>query len=319
MSAALLAGALFGPAPGVWAAEYPSRSIRLLIPTPAGGGTDILARVATEGISKHLGQPVIIENRGGASGMIAAELVATAPPDGYTMLMTYSGVLTVNQSVFKKMAYDPIRDFAPVAAVADVPNILIVNPAVPANTVAELIALARAQPGKLNFASSGNGTSIFLAMELLRQKAGLNMVHILYKGGAPAMADVIAGQVQLMFNNLVEALPQIKAGKVRALGIATASRSPLVPDIPTVAESGLPGYESRLWYGIVAPVNTPAAAGTRMNDAVRATLQAPEVRSRLSAMGADPIPMSPAEFGSLIKRDAELWGRVVREAGIKPD
>ena len=291
----------------------------MVIPAPAGGGTDILGRLVAEGIHKQLGQPVIIDNRGGASGMIAAEQVAAAPPDGYTLLMTYSGVLTVNQSVFKAIKYDPIRDFAPVAVFADVPNILIVNPSVRANSVAELISLARAQPGKLNFASSGNGTSIYLAMELLKQMAGIDIVHVAYKGGAPAMTDVIGGQVQMMFQNLVEALPMIKSGKVRALGIATAKRSPLVPDIPTVAESGLPGYESTLWYGVVAPAGTPAAITNKLNDAVRRMQQQPEMKGRLSALGADAVVMSAAEFGALIKRDAALWGGVVRKAGIKPD
>ena len=307
-----------------WVAEapaqtYPNKVIRLVVPVPAGGGTDILGRMVAEGVSKRLGQPVIVDNRTGASGMIGTELVQKAAADGYTMLMAYSAVLTVNHALFKKIAYDPIKDFVPVAIFADVPNILVVHPSVPANSVAELIELAKSQPGKLNHASSGNGVMNHLSMELFKQMAGIDMLHVPYNGGAPAMIDLMGGRVQLMFNNLVEVLPHIKSGKLRALAIATARRSPVLPDLPTVAESGLPGYETSLWYGVVAPAGTPAAIVNMVNNAVRQTQQMPEIKARLAAMGAEPVSLTPDEFGVLIKSEADKWGRVVRAAGIVAD
>jgi tripartite-type tricarboxylate transporter receptor subunit TctC len=312
------AAALFCWVADVPAQTYPNKVIRLVVPVPAGGGTDILGRMLAEGVSKQLGQPVIIDNRGGASGMIGADLVLKAPADGYTLFMVYSAVLTVNHALFKKISYDPIKDFVPVAIFADVPNILIVHPSVPANSVAELIELAKAQPGKLNYASSGNGVMNHLSMELFKQMAGIDMLHVPYTGGAPAMIGLMGGQVQLMFNNLVEVLPHIKSGKVRALAIATAKRSPVLPDLPTVAESGVPGYETSLWYGVVAAAGTPAAIVNKLNDAIRQTQQMPEIKARLAAMGAEPVSLTPAEFGALIKREVEKWGRVVRTAGIVP-
>lgn len=300
------------------AQDYPARPIRLVVPAAAGGGTDILGRMVAEGITKHLGQPVIVDFRAGASGMIGADAVLAAPADGYTLLMTYASMLTINHAIFKKISYDPVKDFVPVAYFVDVPNALIVHPSVKANNVAELIALIKSQPGKFNYASSGTATSTHLAMERFAQMAGLQITHVPYKGGGPAMIDLMGGVVQIYFNNLVEVLPQVKAGRVRMLALATPKRSSVVPTVPTVAESGLPGYESTLWYGIVATAGTPAAVIGKLNEAVRLTQQNPEVKARLVTMGADTAYFTPAEFGALIRREVELWGRVVRDAGIAP-
>jgi tripartite-type tricarboxylate transporter receptor subunit TctC len=299
------------------AQTYPNKAIRLVVPVPAGGGTDILGRMVAEGLAKQLGQPVIVDNRGGASGMIGADAVLKAPADGYTLLMVYSAVLTVNQSLFKKITYDPIKDFVPVAIFADVPLALLVHPSVRANSAAELIELAKAQPGILNYAAN-NGTMNHLSTELFKQMAGINMVLVPYSGDAPALIDLIGGRVQLMFINLVSSLPHVKAGKLRALAIATAKRSPVLPDLPTVAESGLPGYETTLWYGVVAAAGTPAAIVNKLNDAIRQVQKMPEIKARLATMGADPVYLTPAELGALIKRDADKWGSVVRAAGIEP-
>jgi tripartite-type tricarboxylate transporter receptor subunit TctC len=299
------------------AQAYPNKAIRLVVPVPAGGGTDILGRMVAEGLAKQLGQPVIVDNRGGASGMIGADAVLKAPADGYTLLMVYSAVLTVNQSLFKKITYDPIKDFVRVAIFADVPLALLVHPSVRANSAAELIELAKAQPGILNYAAN-NGTMNHLSTELFKQMAGINMVLVPYSGDAPALIDLIGGRVQLMFINLVSSLPHVKAGKLRALAIATAKRSPVLPGLPTVAESGLPGYETTLWYGVVAAAGTPAAIVNKLNDAIRQVQQMPEIKARLATMGADPVYLTPAELGALIKRDADKWGSVVRAAGIEP-
>ncbi|MBI4189489.1 MAG: tripartite tricarboxylate transporter substrate binding protein [Betaproteobacteria bacterium] len=303
----------------VSAQDYPSKPIRLIVPAPAGGGTDILARVLGEGLAKQWGQTVVVDNRGGASGMIAGEAAARSAPDGYTLFVVYSGILTVNPSMFKNIPYNAIKDFAPVALIADVPNILIVHPSLPATSVRELIKMAKSKPGQLTYASSGNGVSNHLAMELFKMMAGLNMVHVPYKGGAPAMQDLLGGHVQLMFNNLVEALAQVKAGRLRALAVATAARSPAVPELPTVAESGVPGYEISLWYGVVAPAGTPQAIVDKLNDVVRQMNQTPGVKARLAQLGADPIDYRPVEFSAKIKREMEKWGKVIKEAGIRAE
>ena len=317
LAAAAAAGLVLGLAGGASAQDYPNRAIKMVVPAPPGGGTDILGRIVAGGISSALGQPVVVDNRGGASGMIAADAVLKAPADGYTLFMVYSGVLTVNHALFPKISYDPFKDFVPVANFAQVPNVLIVHPSVPVKSVSELIKLAKGNPGKLNYASSGNGVSNHLSMELFKQMADIKMVHVPYKGGAPAMTDLLGGQVQLMFNNLVEVTPHVKAGRVRALAVATADRTPAMPELPTVAESGLPGYETSLWYGVVAAAGIPPAIVSRLNEAIRNLQKQPDVKARLASMGAEPVSMTPAEFGAMIKREGEKWGRVVREAGIK--
>lgn len=303
-----------------WAQDYPNKSIRIIVPAAAGGGTDVMARIVADGLTKLLGQSAVVENRAGASGMIGADAVLAAPTDGYTLLMTYTSLMAITPVLFKKeVKYDPLKDFVPVAYFVGVSDALIVNPSVQANSVAELIQLIKAQPGKFNYASSGNGTIQHLAMErFMRMAGGLKMVHVPYKGGGPATIDLMAGVVKLSFNNLVEVIPQAKAGRVRILAVASSERSALMPDVPTVAESGLPGFQSTLWYGVIAAAGTPAAVVTRLNEAVRQIQQMPEVKARLTALGAQLTYYTPAEFGAFIKSQVESYGRAVREVGLQP-
>jgi tripartite-type tricarboxylate transporter receptor subunit TctC len=302
----------------VFAQAWPVKPIRLIVPGPAGGGTDILGRMVAEGLSRQLGQAVIVDNRGGGAGMIGTEVVAKAPADGHTLLMAYAGVLTVNPALFKVMPYDPIKDFAPVAMFARVPAVLVVHPSLPVKSIADLVRLARSKPRALDYASSGNGTSGHLCLELLKQVANIDIVHIPYKGGAPAMADVLGGQVPIICNNLVEILPQVKAGRMRALGISALARSSLLPDVPAIAET-YPGFEADTWFGVIAPAGTPAPIVDRLNESVRQIKETPAVKSRLLQMGAEAIELSPAEFGALIRKEMEKWGRVVASAGIRPE
>jgi tripartite-type tricarboxylate transporter receptor subunit TctC len=300
------------------AQPYPAKIIRMIVPGPAGGGTDIIARIVAEGLSRQYGQTVVVDNRGGGAGMIGTDAVAKSPPDGYTLLMAYAGVLTVNPALFKTMSYDPIRDFAPVAMVAQVPAVLVVHPSLPVHSVAELVKLAKAKPRALNYASSGNGTSGHLCLELLKQMGGVDIVHIPYKGGAPAMADVLGGQVPVICNNLVEVLPHVNAGKLRALGISAASRSPLLPNVPAIAET-YPGFEADTWFGVVAPAGTPAAIIDKLAGSIRQIKETPLVKTRLAQMGANAIDYTPAEFAAMIRREMEKWSKVVTRAGIKPE
>ena len=308
-----------GILPAIASAQaWPAKPIRMVVPGPAGGATDIFARLISDGLSRQYAQTVIVDNRGGGAGMIGSEAVAKAPADGYTLLMAYAGVMTVNPALFKVMPYDPVRDFAPVAMVARVPAVLVVHPSLPVKSIAELIRLAKSKPRALNYASSGNGTSGHLCLELLKQVGGVDIVHIPYKGGAPAMADVLGGQVPIICNNLVEILPQVNAGRMRAIGISALKRSSLLPDVPAIAET-YPGFEADTWFGVVAPAGTPATIVGRLNESVRQIKETPAVKARLSQMGADAIELSPAEFGSLILREMEKWGRVVAGAGIRPE
>ena len=318
-SAAAAALALTLSIPAVALAQaWPAKPIRMIVPGPAGGGTDILGRMVAEGLSRQFGQAVIVDNRGGGAGMIGTEVVAKAPADGYTLLMAYAGVLTVNPALFKVMPYDPIKDFAPVAMFARVPAVLVVHPSLPVKSIDDLVRLARAKPRALNYASSGNGTSGHLCLELLKQVANVDIVHIPYKGGAPAMADVLGGQVPIICNNLVEILPQVKAGRMRALGISALARSSLLPDVPAIAET-YAGFEADTWFGVIAPAGTPAPIVERLNESVRQMKETPAVKSRLLQMGAEAIDLSPAEFAALIRKEMEKWGRVVAGAGIRPE
>ncbi len=246
-------------------------------------------------------------------------MAARSAPDGYTLLQVYSGLLTINPHLIAKMPYDPIKDFDPVAMFVQVPNILVVHPSVPANSVQELIALAKAKPGQLNFASSGVGVVNYMCMELFKTMTGINFVHIPYKGGAPATVDLLGGQVQVMFNNLVELAPHIKAGKLRALAVATPKRIAALPDLPTVAEAGVPGYEVILWYGMVAPAGTPKAIINKLNTEIAKIQKMPDVLERLNRIGAEPIANTPEEMGASIKAEMEIWAKVIKEAGLKPE
>ena len=306
-----------GPSQGA-AAGYPARPIRLVVPSAPGGGTDIVGRVLAQKLSELLGQSLVVDNRPGAGTIIGTELVAKAAPDGYTLLMGLSA-LAVDPSIYAKLPYDALKDFAPVSLVASVPNVLTVHPSVPAASVAELIALAKARPGRLNYGSGGVGTSPHLAAEMFRMMTGVEWLHVPYKGVGPAVVGLLAGQVDLMFATLPSAIQHIRAGKLRALGVTTATRSPALPDVPTIAEAGLPGYEATQWYGVLAPSGTPRSIVDRLSRDIARALQAPETKERLTVEGATPIGNTPDEFAAHLRRETEKWAGVVKTAGLKPE
>ena len=306
-------------AAGSCAQAYPAKPIRLVVPFPPGGATDILARAAAQKLTDAWGQPVVVDNRPGAGGNIGSELVAKAAPDGYTLEMGTVGTHAINASLYAKMPYDHVKDFAPVILVASVPNVLEVNPGVPAKSVAELISYAKANPGKLNFASSGSGTSIHLSGELFKVMAGVDMTHVPYKGSSPALQDLLGGQVQVMFDNVPPSLPQIRAGKLRALAVTSATRSPALRDVPTIAESGLPGYEASSWFGVLAPAGTPPAIIAKLNAEIGAWLATPEAKEKMLALGANAAGGSPEDFAKHIAVETAKWQKVVRASGAKVD
>ncbi len=297
---------------------YPGRPMRMIVAYPPGGGTDIVGRLMAQKLTETLGQNVVVDNRGGATGNIGTELAARSPADGYTLLMGNVAPNAINVSLFQKLPYDPIKDFAPVSLVAITPNILVVNPAVPVKTVKDLIALARAKPGTLNFPSAGVGSSSHLAGELLKILAKVDMVHIPYKGGGPALIDTISGQVQIMFATMPAAMPHVKSGKLRPVAVTTDKRSQAMPDLPTIAES-VKGYEASTWYGLLAPARTPAAIVARLHKETVQILNAGDARERLMAQGFEPVGGTPSEFAGYIKSEIGKWGKVIREAGIKPE
>ncbi len=314
------AGALVAiVATGAWAQAYPVRPIRIVVPFPAGGTTDVLARAVAQKLTEALGQPTVVDNRPGAGGNIGAELVAKSPPDGYTLLMGTVGTHAINPSLYPKMPYDHVRDFAPVILVAGVPNVLVINPALPINSVQELIAYGKANPGKLNFASSGNGTSIHLSGELFKTMAGVQMAHIPYKGSAPALQDLVGGQVQLMFDNLPSSLALIKAGKLKALAVTSKERAAALPDVPTLAESGLPGFEASSWFGLLAPAGTPQPVIAKLNAEVAKWLASPEAKEKLLAQGAIAAGGTPEDFARHIAAETAKWQKVVKDSGAKID
>lgn len=298
------------------AQSYPTRPIRILVGFTPGGTTDVVARVIAQKMSEQLKQSVLIDNRPGAGANIAAELAAKAPPDGYTILCVNPG-LAISATLYAKLGYNALRDLAPVARVADSSHLLIVHPSLPARSVNELIALARARPGQLNFSSSGVGNADHFAGELFNSLAGVKIIHVPYKGGAQAAQDTVTGQVSMYFSGILVGLPLAKAGKVRALAVATAKRSPLAPDIPTIAEAGLPGYEMTLWNAIFAPAATPKDIITRLNTEIVKVLQSAEVRQRLAELGAAPGGGTPEDLGAYFKREVEKFGKIVHSLGIK--
>jgi tripartite-type tricarboxylate transporter receptor subunit TctC len=315
LGASLLALAAFAFAQAPVA--YPTKSIRLVVPFPAGGATDILAREVAKHLTETWGQSVVVDNRPGAAGNIGSELVAKSAPDGYTLEMGTVGTHAINASLYSKMPYDHVKDFVPVILVAGVPNVLVVNPSVPVNSVQELIAYGKANPGKLNFASSGSGTSIHLSGELFKVMTGVQMTHVPYKGSAPALQDLIGGQVQLMFDNLPPSLPQIKAGKLRALAVTSAARAPALPDVPTVAETGLPGFEASSWFGVLAPAGTPPAIVTKLNAEIAKWLTSAEAKEKLVSVGANIAGGTPDDFARHIAAETAKWAKVVKESGAK--
>lgn len=300
-------------------AEYPNKPIKLVVPVATGGLTDILARMLAQRLQERLGQPVVVDNKPGGGGIVAMNFTAKAPADGYTLVMGYPGALVVNQSLYKSMPYDAVKDLAPVSGVAAWPLVLITNPSVPAKSVQELVALLKSQPGKLSYASGGNTTTGHLAMELFRSQTGTHMVHIPYRGAGPAMTDLIGGQVGFSFDSLALAAPQVQTGKIRVLGISTAKRSPLAPDIPTLAESGLPNFEVTGWYGIVAPAGTPKPIIDKLSREFVAIVNEPAMRDQLAAKGIEPMPMDTAQFTRFLQDETKKWHKVVIEAGIKVD
>ena len=298
---------------------YPAKAIRMVVPFPPGGTTDILARVAGQKITEATGQTVIVDNRAGAGGNIGTEMVAKAPPDGYTLLADPGSTLTINPSLFSKLPFDTLKDFAPVTIIAAVPNLLVVHPSLPVRNVKELIALAKARPGQLNYASTGAGQSTHLSMELFKFAAGIDMTHIPYKGSSPALVDLLAGQVPLMFDNMPSSLPHVQANKLRALAVSTLKRSPALPALPTVAESGLPGFEVSVWFGVLAPAGTPRDIVTRLNSIIVKALASADTRERLAGQGAEPIGNTPEEFTAQMQRDLVKWAQVVKNANIRLD
>jgi len=306
--------------PGAWAQDYPSKPIRWLIPFAAGGPTDVLARAVAPKLAESLGVPVLVENRPGAGGGLAMESLARASADGYTIAMGHSGTQAINPHIYAKLGYDPRKDFANITPLVSYVNVLVVHPSVPARTVAELVTWAKAKPGGATYASGGNGATNHLSGELFRLVAGVPLVHLPYKGSAPALVDVMGGQADFMFDILVTSLPQIRAGKVRALAVTSSRRSEYAPDIPTMKESGLSGYAdagSELYFGAFAPAGTPKAVVDRLNAELVKAMQAPEVRERMRVQAYSPWTLTPEAFDAFVKADYDKWGRIVRDAGIQ--
>jgi tripartite-type tricarboxylate transporter receptor subunit TctC len=300
-----------------WAQVYPTRPVRIIVGFAAGGPADIVARLIAQWLSEQLGQPIVVENRTGAGGNIGTELVVRAPPDGYTLLMALS-VNAINAAIYDNLSFNFIRDTAPVASIASIPLVMDVNSSVPAKTVPEFIAYAKANPGKINMASAGNGTPHHVAGELFKMMAGVDMVHVPYRGEALALSDLISGQVQLLFGTMLASLGYIRAGKLRALAVTTATRSDALPDVPTVGEF-LPGFEARGWYGIVVTKATPTQIVEKLNKEINAALADPNMKKRLTDLGCAVFSGSPADFGKFIADETEKWGKVVRAANIKAD
>jgi tripartite-type tricarboxylate transporter receptor subunit TctC len=299
------------------AQSYPARPVRLLVPSTPGGSVDTLARTIATRLTERWGQQVVVDNRAGAGGVIAAETTAKAPADGYTLLMCTIASCATNVSLHRNLSYNPVRDFAPVTLVATQNLMLLVHPSIPAQSVKELTALAKASPGKYSFASAGTGTGGHLSGELYKLLAGIDLLHVPYKGVAPALLDVVSGQVSMTFASILSSLPQVRPGKVRALAVTGAKRSPAAPELPTMMEAGVKGYESATWYGVLAPANTPRVVIDKLNRDIVAIVHQPEVRERLSREGADPVGDSPQEFGAYIRSEIAKWSKVVKAAKIQ--
>ncbi len=304
---------------GVQAQAYPTKALRLIVPFAPGGGNDTIARAIGAQMSGSMGQQVVIDNRAGAGGVLGAEAAARAPADGYTLFLGGVGSHAVNPTLMPNLPYDAVKDFTPVSLIASAPSVLVVNTTVNARTVSELTAIAKASPGKLNYATNGNGSSSHLATLLYESLAGIQMTHVPYKGFAPALTDILGGQVQLMMNSIVALAPQVKAGKIRALAVSSRTRSSVLPDVPTMAEAGVAGYEAGSWYGILVPAGTPRDIVQRLNAEVVRAVKQPDVRERLASEGADPIGSTPEEFAAHIKVEMTRLGKVIRDAKLKPE
>ena len=300
-------------------ADYPNRPVRWIVPFAPAGPTDLMSRAVAEKISQRLGQQFVVDNRPGAGGNIGAELVSKSAPDGYTLMIGHVGTHAINATLYPKLAFDPIRDFTPITLIATLPLALVIHPSVPAKNVKELIAHAKAKPGALNFASAGNGGPTHLTSELLKVSAGIDIVHVPYKGNAAALTDLIAGRSHMMFSNLLTSMPHVRAGKLRAIGISSARRSPQAPDLPTVAESGLPGFAAVPWYGVLGPAGMPKAIVARLNGEIARAVALPDMQERFVTQGIDLQSSTPEQFAALIKSEIVKWRKVVRDAGAKVD
>ncbi len=317
---ALVAGVVFSACTaGASAQSYPNRPVRILVPFPAGAGVDIVARMIGQPLTEVWSQAAVVDNRPGAGGTIACELAAKAAPDGYTLLLGNISTFAMAPSLYKKVNYDPVRSFAPVTLINTSANVLVAHPAVPATNTQALIALAKAKPGQINYASAGSGTSPHLAAELFKTMAGVNLVHVPYKGSPQALTDLLGGQTQIMFASLVSALPHIRQARLRALGVTSLKRAAALPEVPTISESGLRGYDVAVWMGVVAPAGTPPAIVMQLNRQVAAIVQSPDIRERLAVQGLEAVADSPAEFGAYIASEVGKWAAVIRQAGVVAD
>ena len=296
----------------------PDRPVRIVVPFAAGGSTDVTARLVGGALAERLGQTVVVDNRGGAAGNIGAEAVARAEPDGTTLLLATSSTNATNAALYKKLPFNPVRDFTPISQIAFIPNLLVVNPELPVNSIAELVAYAKARPGQLNYGSGGSGSSLHLAAAVFAYRAGIDMVHVPYRGGAPVAADLVSGKLQLSFSPMVEVLAQVRAGKLRALGVTTAKRSALLPDLPANGET-IPGYEVALWNGIVGPAGLPAPVVARLGAEIVAIVGSPEMRARLAEQGSDPVGSTPQDFAAFVVAEQPKWAELVRISGATVD
>ena len=313
-AAALMAASVV---PALAQADYPSKPINIIVPFSAGGTTDILARIVGQALGTELGQSVIIDNRPGAGGNIGGQAAARSAADGYTLFMGTVGTHAINAALYAKMPFDPTKDFAPLSRVANVPNLLVANPKQPFKTVQELIAYAKANPGAVNFGSSGSGSSIHLSGELFKSMTQLDMVHVPYKGSAPAVTDLLGNQIAIMFDNMPSAIQHVRSGKLRPIAVTTAKRSPELPDVPTVAEAGVPGYEATSWFGLWAPAKTPADVQTKLHTALAKVLKDPAVVKKIAEQGGEVVIDTPAQFDAFIKAEAAKWGKVVKASGAQ--
>lgn len=310
--------ALYGTGP-VNAQTYPTKSVRLIVPFAVGGASDVVFRIVSPRLSEFLGQQVVVDNKGGANGILGTELTAKSLPDGHTIQMASNGTHAVNSALYPKLPYDPVKDFAPITVVVFLTNMLVVHPSLPAKTIAELVALARAKPGTLTFGSGGAGGTPHLSAELFKSMARIDMIHVPYKSGGLSTTALLSGEVVMTFNTVLTSLNFVKEGRLRALGITGSKRSPLLPDVPTISEAGFPGYEASTWYGMVAPAGTSPAIVTRLYEDTVKVLTMPKIRNQLINMGADPVGNTPDEFAAIIKSDLVKWAKVVKASGARPD
>jgi tripartite-type tricarboxylate transporter receptor subunit TctC len=305
--------------PAAFAQNYPNKTIRFIMPYPVGGSIDIAGRMVMQKLAENLGQQVVVDNRTGAGGIVGTEMAAHSAADGYTLVMGGNGTLALSPHLQRNLPYDPVRDFAPVTQLVIIPYVLVVNPAFKPNSIAELIALARSRPGEINYASGGNGSAPHLAAELFKRMADVRLLHVPYKGSTPGINDVISGQVQLTFTGIPSVLSQIKSGRLRPLAVTSAKRAAALPNVPTIGESGVPGYEVSPWFGVLVPARTPPALVTRLNSEIVKVLQSPAIRERFAAEGVEPVGNTPAQFAAYIRLELVKWGKVLEDAGIRAD